>query len=59
MKVNLVFKKKTKKKQPFLSTKILAGTYFCKFGENSQTFLTVRYTESWCDITSQIEHVAS
>ena len=60
-------------KNPLLSTKILAGTYFCKssklkrfagayfwkFGENLQKFLTIRYTESWCDITTQIEHVIS
>ena len=76
MKLSLIFFFKKKKKIPFLSTKILAGayfcessklkrfagTYFCKFGENlqnSQKFPTIRYTESWCDITTQIEHVIS
>ena len=62
MKLNLIFFFFFKKKSPFLSTKILAGAYFCKFGENlqnSQKFPTIRYTESWCDITTQIEHVIS
>ena len=60
MKLNLVFLFQKKKKNPFLSTRILAGTYFCessklkrfagtyfcKFGKNSQKFVTIRYNES-------------